>query len=214
MKNFILKNKKILLIISVIVLIAICVVLAVNIFKNAMSQPYAGGGIYYSQNDSGEYLQFFKDKTFSHIYDASVSDSESTNNQVEILGKGTWEKKDGKIILKFPDTDNTISFGEKDGYLYREDTVFRGITSDALLLKNKYVYKQDENQRTQVYFLSDGTMTYAKFWGDSQKSRWGTYKRVGDILVVRYDDDAEIAHRFLVLDNGVSEDVYSKNKVK
>ncbi len=211
------ENKKILniVIISVVIL---CIVISAGIFLYSKNSPDYGDGIYYSQQGDGKYIQFLDDNTFSYIYDATKDvlkkEVPKKNNQVEILSKGTWKKSGDKISLLFDESNVTVNFLEKDGYIYREDKIFRGITSDAKLLENKYLYEESENKFTEAWFLSDGTMSYDTTWDGHKNSRWGTYTRTGDILTVRYDDSPQKAYRFLVLENGITEDIYSRTEIK
>lgn len=209
-------SKKTLTAIIVVAAVAICIGIAFAVFNNIFNRPNSGDGIYYSQQGDGKYLQFFDDKTFSYIYDSAkdISKKLENTNQADVLNKGTWEQRGNKIILKFDEDNSEIIFVKKDGYIYREDTVFRGKTSDAKLLKNKYLLEESKDKYTEVWFLIDGTMSYDSFWNGDKTSRWGTYVRVDDILIARYDDLPDIPHRFLVLDNGVSKDIYSKNQIK
>ena len=209
-------KNKILKTIIIFAVTAVIIAAAVIIVTNNTNKPSSGNGIYYSQQANGKYLQFFDDKTFSYIYDPAkdMAKKPIATNQVDILGKGTWEQQGNKIIIKYEDSDSTITFAEKDGYLYREDTVFRGITSDAKLLNNKYLWEESEDKHTAVWFLNDGTMSYDFFWGGDKSSKWGTYVRVDNILIARYNDTPDISHRFLVLDNGISQDIYSKKEIK
>lgn len=205
------KNKKIISGIIIAVIIIACVVIISGIYNNI----YSGNGVYYSQQGDGKYLQFSKDNTFSYAYnpenDEKNTDGNSSDNiQAYIINSGTWTQNNDKLILTFKDTDSAVTFVEHNNYIYREDTVFKGITSDAKLLKNKYLKEISEDQHTEVWFFDDGTMTYDEYWGDDVTTRTGKYTRVDDILIVRYNDSPDIAHRFLVLENGISEDIYSK----
>ncbi len=206
-------TKKILTILAVSVSVAVTAIL---LFYYTMYNPSSGNGTYYSQQGDGKYLQFFGNNTFSYVYDPARDNSKnsSATNTEEILGKGTWQKQGNKITVKFDGSDSSIVFIEKDEYIYREDTVFRGITSDSKLLNNRYLWEESEEQKSAVWFLNDGTMSYDFYWGDNKTSKWGTYVRTGDILIARYGDSPDIAHRFLVLDKGISQDIYSKTEVK
>jgi len=204
------KNKKILAGVVIAIIIIACIVIISGIYNNI----YMGNGVYYSQQSDGKYIQFSKDNTFSFAYnpenDNKNDNNGSSNIQAYIINNGTWTKDGNKITLKFEETETITNFIEYDNYIYREDSVFRGVTSDAKLLKNKYLKEISEDQYTEVWFFEDGTMTYNEFWGGDYTTRTGKYTRVDDILIVRYNDAPEIAHRFLVLDKGVSEDIYAK----
>ena len=204
-------NKKIISGIIIAVVILASVVIIWGIYDNI----YSGNGVYYSQQGDGKYLQFSKDNTFSYAYnpendEKNVNTNSSNNIQAYIINNGTWVQNNDKITLTFKDSESTMTFIEHDDYIYREDTVFRGITSDAKLLKNKYLKEISEDQHTEVWFFDDGTMSYDEYWGGDVTPRTGKYTRVGDILIVRYNDSPDIPHHFLVLENGVSEDIYSK----
>lgn len=208
-------NKKLISGIIIAVIILACIAIIWGIYSNI----YSGNGVYYSQQSDGKYLQFSKDNTFSYAYnpenDAKNTDSNSsTNIQAYIINSGTWVQDSNKLTLTFKDTESAVTFVEHNDYIYREDTVFRGITSDAKLLKNKYLKEISEDQYTEVWFFDDGTMSYDEYWGGDVTPRTGKYTRVGDILIVRYNDTPDIAHHFLVLENGVSEDIYSKKLPK
>lgn len=204
------KNKKIALGIIIAVVVIVCVIVISRIYSNI----YSGNGVYYSQQDDGKYLQFSDDNTFSYAYnpenDKENTDSYASSNiQAYIINSGTWTQDAGKITLTFKDT-GTTTFVKYGDYIYREDTVFRGITSDAKLLKNKYLKEISDDQYTAVWFFEDGTMSYDEYWAGDTTTKTGKYTRVENILVVRFNDSPEIAHRFLVLENGITEDIYSK----
>ena len=209
------KNKK-RVISSIVIAIAaiLCIVIAFTVYNVTFRKPYSGNGIYYSQKGDGKYMQFLNDKTFSYISDpqkaVNADKTTDSSSQATVLGSGTWKQSGNKIIIQFTDSENTITFIEKDGYLYREDTVFRGITSDAKLLKNKYLLEKNDEQRIEAWFFDDGTMSYDEYWGKDLTTKSGTYTRVDDILVVRYDKTPDVAHKFLVLENGISEDLFSR----
>ncbi len=204
------KNKKIIAGVIIASIVIACIVIISGIYSNI----YSGNGVYYSQQGDGKYIQFSKDNTFSYAYnpenDEKNADSSLSNIQAYIINSGVWAQNNNKITLTFKDTKNTVTFIEHSDYIYKEDSVFRGITSDAKLLKNKYLKEISEDQYTEVWFFDDGTMSYDEYWGGDVTPRSGKYTRVGDILIVRYNDSPDIARRFLVLENGVSEDIYSK----
>lgn len=211
-------KKKALSVTLITVAVIACIAIAVVIFNNTLNQPYSGDGIYYSQQGDGKYLQFFKDKTFSYIYDPAKDVgktlSDKNTHRSDVINNGTWEHQGNRIILNFTGSEEPVIFIETDGYIYREDTVFRGITSDAKLLKNKYLREESEDRHTEAWFFDDGTMSYDFYWGSDLTSKSGTYTRVDDILIVRYSNTPDVAHRFLVLENGISEDIYSKTQIK
>lgn len=207
-------DKKVLSGIIIAAVVVICIAVISGIFNNI----YSGNGVYYSQQGDGKYLQFDKDGTFSYAYnpenDEKNSDNQSTNIQAYIINSGTWENNGKKTTLTFKDSESTTVFVEYGNYLYREDSVFRGITSDAKMLKNKYLKEIADDQHAEVWFFEDGTMSYDEYWGGDVTPRPGKYTRVDDILIVRFNDSPEIAHRFLVLENGISEDIYAKKLPK
>lgn len=208
-------NKKIISGLIIAVIVIACIVIVSGIYNNIFS----GNGVYYSQQGDGKYLQFSKDDTFSYAYnpendEKNANYNSSDNIQAYIINSGIWSQDGNKISLTFKDSESAITFVEHDGYIYREDSVFRGITSDAKLLRNKYLKEISEDRHAEVWFFDDGTMAYDEYWDKDVTTRTGRYTRVGDILIVRYNDFPDIAHRFLVLENGVSEDIYSKKLPK
>ena len=146
-------------------------------------------------------MQFNEDNTFSYVPGAD-----------EDISNGKWEQQENKIMLTFTDSNSPVAFVKTGDYIYREDKVFRGITSDAKLLNNRYVLERDGEIIEEIWFLNDGTVDH-QIIGDS-KIDHGTYTRVEDILIVRYNDNFENEQRFLVLDNGISKDIFCKEPIK
>lgn len=199
------RNKKLnelIIIIVIAVAVIAFIAIGVGVYKNMTDTVYSGDGIYYSQQEEGKYLQFNKDNTFSY----SVRVDETT----EEITKGTWTNDSNIITLTYTESGNSYTYVKTgDDYLYREDKVFRGKTSDEKLLNNRFVLEEDGEVVEEMWFLNDGTVDY-QITGDS-KIKHGTYTRVDDILIVRYDSSPNVAHRFLVLDNGITKDIfYSK----
>ena len=203
------KNKS-LIKISIIAVILVCIAIAAALYIYDSKQIYGGNGIYYTQQETGEYLQFNKDKTFSYAYNPQSDKSAASNIQAEIINSGTWEKSGDKIILNFSNSDTPVVFVKKDEYIYREDKVFRGITSDAKLLNNRYLLEEADDRSTVVLFFNDGTMAHEIHWGKDVTIKNVTYTRTGDILTVRYNDETVTAERYLVLEKGVTKEIYSK----
>lgn len=194
-------NKKIIISVIIAVVVIACIAVSIAVYKNVTDKPYSGNGVYYSQQEEGKYLQFNEDNTFSYVPGA---DEDASN--------GKWEQQENKIMLTFTGSDSPVTFIKTGDYIYREDKVFRGITSDEKLLNNRYVLERDGKIVEEIWFLNDGTVDH-QIIGDS-KIDHGTYTRVDDILIVRYDDKYGTAQRFLVLDKGISKDIFSKESIK
>lgn len=197
-------KKRILISIIAVALIAI-VLIGICIYKNMTSKLYSGDGIYYSQQNDGKYLQFKKDNTFTF--------ATKIDENTEDISKGTWTENNNSVTLTFSESNATYKFIKtENGYLYREDKVFRGKTSDEKLLNNRYVLEKDGEVVEEMWFLKDGTVDY-QIIGDSRINS-GTYTRVDDILIVRYNKNPSVAVRFLVLDNGITKDIFYKEPPK
>ena len=199
------KTKKwILAVIIAVALIAI-VLIGVCIYKNMTGKLYSGDGIYYSQQDDEKYLQFKEDKTFTF--------ATKMDENTEDISKGTWTESNNVITLTFFENNMTYKFIKTEsGYLYREDKVFRGKTSDEKLLNNRYVLEKDGEVVEEIWFMKDGTVDY-QITGDSRINH-GTYTRVDDILIVRYNKNPDVVVRFLVLDNGITKEIFHKEPPK
>ena len=204
------KNQKSLLTTIILVAIILCVAISGIVYKYNASQLYGNNGIYHTQQETGEYLQFKKDKTFSYAYNPQNDKSNPSNIQAEILGHGTWKKSGNKITLTFTDSDEKVILIEKDKYIYKEDKVFRGKTSDSKLLNNKYLLEIDEERSESIWFFDDGSVSHEVCWGADKTIKNGKYTRTDDILTVRYSDKTASVERYLVLDNGITKDIYSK----
>lgn len=197
-------NKKIIISVIIAVILVACAAAGVLIYKEKTGKLYSGEGIYYSQQNDGKYLQFNKDNTFSYVT------GEDKNSQE--ISKGTWTKDENKVTLTYSESGNSYTFIETDdGYLYREDTVFKGKTSDEKLLNNVFVLEKEDGFREELWFESDGRMDKVQ---NGKIVAHGTYTRVDDILIVRYDDNPDKAERFLVLETGISRDIFCKEPVK
>lgn len=206
------KQKKILSIIAIAVIACIAIGFAVYTIRG--KQIYGDNGVYYSQQGTGEYLQFKSDKSFSFAYNPKndlANPSVDSNIQAEILNSGKWKEENNKVILEFSDSGNNITFIKKGEYIYREDTVYKGKIGDEKLLNNRFVIKENDKVVEELWFLDDGTVDY-KITGVS-KMRHGTYTRVDDVLTVRFDD-TDYGTRFLVVDGGISMDIYAKTPVE
>ena len=199
------KQKKWIITAIIAVAVIALVLVGIVVYKQINSKLYSGDGIYYSQQEDGRYLQFKKDNTFTF--------ATKVDETTEDISKGTWTENDNTITLTFAETSGKYKFiRTEDGYIYRKDRVFRGKTSDEKLLNNRYVLEKDGEVVEEIWFLKDGTVDY-QIIGDS-KITHGTYTRVGDILIVRYNKKPEIAVRFLVLDNGVTKEIFHKEPPK
>ena len=198
--------------ITTIILVGIILggIVAGVVYKLHSMQIYGNNGIYHSCQETGEYLQFKKDKTFSFAYNPDTDKSADTNVQAEILSKGTWEKNGNKITLHFEDSDNSIVFVEKNKYIYNQDAIFKGKTSDSKLLNNQYVLNKSDDRKEVIWFFDDGTVSHESYWGKDMTIKDGKYTRTDDILTVRYNETPDTAQRYLVLENGITKAIYSK----
>lgn len=198
-------NKKIIIIALITVLVAAAIIAGIAICKNANSKLYSGDGMYYHQTNSDTF-QFKEDNTFT--YTKPLDDGTS-----DVL-TGKWSKEDNEVTLTF-ESDTKYAFGTtEDGYIYRKDRVYRGVTSEEKLLNNIYVLEQDGKKVEELFFANDGTMEVTQ--GKTIISR-GTYTRVDNILIVRrttlpdsYGKRIDITERYLVLDNGITKEIYAK----
>jgi len=199
-------NKKNIIIAVIVLVVAAAIIAGVAIYKHVNSRVYSDGGIYYNQQNSGISLQFKEDNTFA--YSVLVEE-----NQTDV-SNGKWTEKDNEIILTFESGSEFTFVKTEDGYLYRKDRIYRGKTSDKKLLNNLYVMEEDGKVTETLYFADDGTFELSQ--GETVVSR-GTYTRVDNILIVRrttapdsYGKRVEIAERYLVLDNGITKEIYAK----
>ena len=199
------KNKKIIIIALTVVLVAAAIIVGIAIYKNKNNKLYSGEGMYYYQQNQAVTLQFREDNTFSY-----TSPSDDATNEVST---GKWSEKDNEITLTFESGSKFAFVKTEDGYIYRKDRVYRGVTSDEMLLNNMYVLEEDGKKVEELYFAADGTMEVTQ--GKTIVSR-GTYTRVDNILIVRRTTAPDsygkkiIAERYLVLDNGITKDIYNK----
>ena len=200
------KNKKIIIIALIVAIVVAAVIAGIAIYKNVNSKLYSGEGAYYYQQDKTTTLNFKDDNTFSFIKQAD----ENTNDVIT----GKWAEKDGEITLTFDDASTVTFVKTEDGYLYRKDKIYRGKTSEKKLLNNMYVLEEDGAEFERLCFMDDGTMEITQ--GKTITSR-GTYTRVDNILIVRrttipdsYGKKIDVTERYLVLDNGITKEIYSK----
>ncbi|MBR5518608.1 MAG: hypothetical protein IKV86_06220 [Clostridia bacterium] len=199
------KNKKNIIIALIVVVVAAAIIAGYAIYKHVNSQVYSGDGMYYHQND-GTTLQFKEDNTFSY--------SEQTEENTTDVLKGKWAEKDNDIILTYESGTEFTFVKTEYGYLYRKDSIYRGKTSDEKLLNNLYVKEENGKVVETLYFANDGSFELSE--GKTITSR-GTYTRVDNILIVRritapdpYGKKIEIDERYLVLDNGITKNIYAK----
>ena len=202
--------------IFIIVAIVIAVAAAIFIFAKSALGITAGNGIYYSQKNSGYYLQFKDDKTFVVAYnpkkDINYDESTVHDEKIEayIEKSGTWKKSGNEITLKVDNADETTLI-EKDGYIYNSEQVYEGETTDSKLLSGEYIYKESLDKEYVLTFKDDLTVTLKTRWGESTTKRIkGTYTRTGDVITIRYKKSAEIPHKFIMTDKGLVEDCYMK----
>lgn len=203
--------------ILIIVAIVIAVAAAIFIFAKSALGITAGNGIYYSQKNSGYYLQFKDDKTFVVAYnpkkDINYDESAVHDEKIEayIEKSGTWEKSGSEITLKFDNVDETATLVEKDGYIYNSEQVYEGETTDSKLLSGEYIFKESLDREYVLTFKDDLTVTLKTSWGGSTTKRLkGTYTRTDDVITIRYKKSAEIPHKFIMTDKGLVEDCYMK----
>lgn len=198
-------NKKYIIIASIVILLAAAIIAGIAIYRNTNNKLYSGDGMYYHQND-GTTLQFKEDNTFAYTktYDDGTND----------VMTGKWLEKDDEFTLTFESGTEFSFVKTEDGYIYRSDRVYRGVTSDEKLLNNLYVLEQDGEKVEELYFANDGTMEVTQ--GKTIVSR-GTYTRVDNILIVRrttlpdsYGKRIDITERYLVLEKGITKDIYAK----
>ena len=203
------KKRNIKKIIIAIILIAVVVVTTLGVMKYieySKNKLTGGDGIYYYQQDNGKTLKFNKDNTFSY--------SVVTDDTADV-STGTWTQNKDEISVTFENGSEVSFVKTPDDYIYRKGEIFKGITSDAKLLNNIYVLEENGEKVERICFMNDGTVDY-EIIGDSKMSH-GTYTRVGDILIVRrssapysFNKVVEITERYLVLENGITKEIYSK----
>lgn len=197
-------NKLVLTIVIAVAVIALALI-GVGVYKHLNNNLYSGDGKYYSQQNDGKYLQFNKNNTFTL--------SAKVDENTEELSKGTWQESNNVITLTFDESNATYTFIKTaEGYLYRDDKVFRGKTSDKKLLNNRYVLEKDGKIQEEIWFFDDGTVDY-QISGD-HKITHGKYTRVDNILIVRYNERSNAPVRFLVLDNGITKEIFHKEQAK
>ncbi len=199
-------NKKFIIILIAIVAI-IAIIAGVKIYQNENSKIYSGEGIYYYQQDNNKTLQFNKDKSFSY----SVQVDENT---LDVL-KGTWAQDGNEITLTYESGNKFAFVKTPDGFIYRKDKVFKGKTSDEKLWDGAFAYKEDGNVVERLWFMDNGTVDSTNADGITEYS--GTYTRVDNIIIVRYttkpdsfNKTVEIVERYLVLDDGITKEIFSK----
>ena len=173
-------------------------------------------GIDYSQKDSGYYLQLKNNGTFNVAYNPKKDDdladkSQNANVEAYIDGSGTWSKDGNKIALKF-DNGTVINLVKGKKYIYNADAVYKGIVSDEKAFSQIFTYRypEDENKYDSVIFFDDLTMSFNRFRGVRPTSHAGRYTRVDDIITVRYNDEDNKAHKFLIVEGGITDDIYLK----
>ena len=201
------KNKKIILGIIAIVVIIAAAIAGIKIYQNINKKIYSGDGTYYYQQATDKRLQFNKDNTFSY----TVQTDESTAD----VSKGTWSQNNNEITLTYESGDAYTFVQTHDGFLYRKDKVFRGKTNDKKLWNRAFAYEEDGKVVERLWFMDDGTVDSENSEGKIVYS--GTYTRTDNILTVRYNaipdsynKSPEIVERYLVLDNGITKELYAK----
>ncbi len=195
------KNRKITIAVVVAIIILILAAAGIVIYKKVTSLS-GGDGIYYSQQDENKYLQFKEDGSFYYTV--------RTDKNTEEINSGKWTEGNNKITLTFDETNTShIFLKSDDGYLYRENKIYRGKPGDAKLLNNCFVLEEDEKKTEEIWFLDDGTVDY-QIIGNSEIFH-GTYTRVDNVLIVRFNKNPNVPQRFLVLENGITKDFFHKN---
>ncbi len=200
------KNKKIFLgIIAIVIIIA--VIAGVKIYRNINNKVYSGEGIYYYQQATDKRLQFNKDNTFSY----TVQTDESTAD----VSKGTWSQNNNEITLTYESSDAYTFVQTSDDFIYRKDKVYKGKTSNEKLWNCAFAYEEDGKVVERLWFMDDGTVDSENSEGKIVYS--GTYTRVDNIIIVRYvskpdsyNKTVEVTERYLVLDNGITKEIFSK----
>lgn len=207
------KKNTIFAIVAVIIVVAAAAVLLYTKMANSIT---AGNGIYYSQKNSGYYVQFKKDKTFVIAYnpekDAAAESGAGQNEKVEayIENSGTWKMTGNTITMKYDnDKEDSVLIKTKDG-LYNPNNIYKGIPPKDKIIKATYTYQPEENRYYSLIFFDDLTMTCDAHWDGKVKTRPGRYTRTDDIVTVRYNDNADYAHKFLVINEGLADDIYTK----
>lgn len=205
-------KKKLTLIIAAVIIVAAAAALAVVKFGGLTA-----AGIYYSQKDSGYYLRLKHGGTFTYAYNPqkditlNTEDGESKNIEAYIENSGTWSKNGNKITLKFED-GNIVNLIKKGDYYYNTSRIYKGVSTKEKSFSKiyTYLYDNDETRSDSVLFFDDLTVSYNKVRGGKPMTKNGTYTRTEDIITVRYSDEDNRSHKFLMLENGVTDDLYTK----
>lgn len=196
--------------IAVAVVIALVAVAAV-IMK---LHPISVAGVYYSQKDSGYYIQIKADGSFMLAYNPKkdeVVSGKDENVQAYIDGTGTWSKEKDVITLNYTDGGTTELVVLK-GCLYNKNYVYKGVVTDALAFSQIFTYRYEnkDNRYDSLMFFEDHTMSLNKYRSGIPSSQAGTYTRVDDIITVRYNNEDNRAHKFLIVEDGITDDIYTK----
>lgn len=199
---------------TVLIIAIIAAIAAVSVLFAANFENFAASGIYYSQKDSGYYLQLKHGGKFIYAYnpqkDKTAGDSAS-NIQAYIENSGVWSVKKGKITLKFDD-GNIVNLKKSGNYYYNTSTVYKGVYTNEKAFSKIYTYRygEDENKYDSALFFDDLTFSFNRVRNGKPITKNGTYTRVKDLLTVRYNNEDNRAYRFLMLENGISDDLFSK----
>ncbi len=213
------KYKKIIKGALALILIALLVFAGIKIYKSIPKALDSGDGKYYSQMTKGFYLQFNKDKTFLLEYDPNL-DPDVKNMEEKDKGekytehKGTWEEKGNEIILTYTDDSDEKGFTlKKDGnIIYNPEIIYKGKVYTESAFKGTYETKHVDGKYDSIVFFEDNTMTFDRHWGKTTTNNPGYYKRNGNIINIRYNNSANIEHPFLVLSDGIAEDIYTRGE--
>ena len=119
------------------------------------------------------------------------------------LSKGTYEEKDGIVVLTSEDKDNVQSFAISGKYLVATDFLYDGDVPDGDTFEATCKYTNKNNATYTISFKKDGTYTL----DDNGDSKDGTYKREGD-LIKRTDSSGDGAIDYLVYKNQITNSYY------
>ncbi len=196
--------------------VAVVLVLAAVAALVIKFHPASVAGVYYSQKDSGSYIQIKADGSFMLAYNPKKDETSTSKNdenvQAYIDGTGTWSKDKDTITLTYTDGSTTELVILKD-CLYNKNYIYKGVVTDALAFSQIFTYRYEnkENRYDSLMFFEDHTVYLNKYRGGRPSSRAGTYTRLDDIITVRYNDEDNRAHEFLMVEGGITDDIYTKN---
>ncbi|MBQ6907010.1 MAG: hypothetical protein IJQ28_01410, partial [Clostridia bacterium] len=171
-----------------------------------------------SQMNKGYFLQFNRDNSFKLAYspkDDPTAEKSELNDNVEIYieHSGTWEEKGDEIILKYTDGsgDDGFTLKKDKDIIYNPELIFKGKVYNEDVFQGTYETENKDGKYDSIVFFDDGNVTYDTHWGKTVRNRQGYYKRNGNIITIRYNNDADTEHKFLVTADGIVEDIYMTN---